>query len=152
MLYLWSKFFSVNIQRYLETKSMFYKNAQRSVILRPVTNPSQIKIIVWILFWLPDTCSSGFQCYDSTCIPHLALCDAVQDCPGFIREDEVGCGKISKHLKTLFWGCIEDRDRKEWWMGGDGGGVRSVSVNSSCFVWCSAGLSRVRTWRWSRMW
>ncbi|XP_071809330.1 uncharacterized protein [Asterias amurensis] len=41
-----------------------------------------------------DTCSSGFQCYDSTCIPHHALCDAVQDCPGFIREDEVGCAYL----------------------------------------------------------
>ncbi|XP_022098818.1 uncharacterized protein LOC110983669 isoform X2 [Acanthaster planci] len=38
-----------------------------------------------------DTCQMAFQCYDSSCIPYRAVCDATQDCPGFIREDEGGC-------------------------------------------------------------
>ncbi|XP_038067180.1 uncharacterized protein LOC119737135 [Patiria miniata] len=38
-----------------------------------------------------DICRMAFQCYDSSCIPHHAVCDATQDCPGFIREDEAGC-------------------------------------------------------------
>ncbi|XP_071963860.1 uncharacterized protein [Antedon mediterranea] len=38
-----------------------------------------------------DVCSSGFQCYDGSCLPSRAVCDATNDCPGGIVEDEINC-------------------------------------------------------------
>ncbi|XP_071948833.1 uncharacterized protein [Antedon mediterranea] len=38
-----------------------------------------------------DFCSSGFQCYDGSCLPLRAVCDATNDCPGDTVEDEINC-------------------------------------------------------------
>ena len=46
-------------------------------------------------------CGTGmFRCVDSSCIPHIHICNGIQDCP--CAEDEILCSGANKETLTLF--------------------------------------------------